>query len=181
MFEDLFKTTNSKLAGVIVIALLILLPTYQILKSDDESDPRENWPTGLWCDGDGNTRILGEDESTSYHGKVKDVTPEVLLAGQVNTLFLDSSGPVVLGVPTQGMIAIAEGDTYRIQNSSLLPLEGGATFHLLIAPTANNVSLIFYGHGIFNISLQVIPGSDPLISGRDVFELMEVITDDADG
>jgi len=185
MYDDFSGISKPKLIGVILIVILILLPAYLILKPEEGSESHEAWPLGLTRDSDGNTRIDGDEntsgDTTIYDGKVKAISPESLFTGQVNTLTLDSIGPVVLAVPAQAMIAIPAGGSYRIQNVSFLALDEDATFHLLLAPTSTNFSLVFYGHGSFNFTMMLTSGVEQLISGGDIYELMEDVTDDVGG
>ena len=114
-------------------------------------------------------------------GKVMGVSPGSLSACQVNTLVIDSDGPVVLLVPEQAIAATPTSTIYRFQNTTYLLLGEDASFNLLIAPTATNVSMSFYGHGNFTFRLEVTSGSDPLISGADIYDMMEEVTHDIGG
>lgn len=176
---------RSKLIGVLIVLLLILAPSYYFLTKDEESKSSEDWPPGLSMDADGNTRITGDENTTTdptiYNGKVMNISPGSLSACQVNTLMIDSNGPVVLLVPEQAMVTTPTGTIYRFQNTTYLLLGEDASFNLLIAPTATNVSMSFYGHGNFSFSLEVTMGTDPLISGADIYDMMEEVTNDIGG
>ena len=188
MFEAFKQDPKSKWIGVIVISVLIILPSYLVLRQEEGSDSQGTRPQGLWCDDNGNTHIAGEDNGTAYDGKVKSVSVTFLHAGQVNSITLDSVGSVVLAVPAQTIVTSPDHQIYQVQNSSFLQLEEGATFDLIVSPTTSKTTtlpvaiyLVFYGHGSFNFTLETKAGNEIQISGADVYELMEQVTDDIDG
>lgn len=131
---------------------------------------------GFWQDEDGNTHL--DNSTTLFDGRVRSLTPDRLLAGEINQLTLRSDGPVALPLPP-GVLPVAwVNDTYQVFNASYLELEADATFHLLVAPTATLLNLTLLGYGRFDYHLVATPGPDPLVSGAQVYDLMEAVTDD---
>jgi len=181
MYEGFLRDSKSKVIIVVFVAVLLLLPSYYILKPEEDTDSKGTRPLGLWCDDQGNTHIEGDENETVYNGKVSSVSNTFLLPGEVNELTLDSTGSVVLVVPGQAIVVNHEHQIFHFENFSYLPLDAGATFSLLIAPTAVRTFLIFYGHNNFNFTVEIRPADTPLITGSDIYDLMEVVTDDADG
>ena len=169
------KQEQQRLVAVL-IALMFIVPVLWYLKTRDGDDLTPLGSTGLWKDEDGNTRI-GEGGPV-YDGEVESVVPDALLAGQVNELTLEGEGPVVLLQPEQAMATFQASDGPRVQNATYLELAGSDTFHLLVAPTATEIELAFYGHGGFTFDIPVIPGPEPLISGELVYDMMLTVTDD---
>ncbi len=181
MFREFPQDSNAKLIGVLLISVLILLPSYYFLKPEEDNDSPGARPPGLWSDDNGNTLIVGDENGTVYNGEVRGVSNTFLLPGQVNEITLDSMGSVVLAVPDQAIVVNPDHQIFYSENESYLPLDAGATFSLLMAPTAESTYLVFYGHASFNFTVEIESSKDPLISGSDVYDLMEIVTDDVDG
>ena len=181
MPEGFSLESRTKIIGVILVAVVIILPSYYVLKPNDESDRTVTGPPGLWFDGNGNTHIEGDANGTTYHGNVNQLSTARLFAGQVNEITLASTGAVVLIIPDEAIILHPESPIHQYQNTSFFPLEKDATFRLMISPTVQNIILEFYGQGSGNFTIMIEPSEDPLISGSDIYDLLEQVTDDADG
>lgn len=164
---------------LIIVTLVIMasIPIYYWLVRDDDDGRQLTYSIpGFYSDDDGDTHV---DNSTEvFDGRIYGVTPHLLLGGQINQLSLDSKGKVAFPVPAQALPVVRSNGDYQVLNVTYLSLEPDDTFYLLIAPTASQLNLSFYGHGIFMEQIEVEAGPDPMVSGSEVYDLMEVVTDD---
>lgn len=171
-------TWQEKSVVIVVILVVLFTGLWGANKVLDENECQQVGTTGIWFGTDGLTYLEGCDKGKAYDGKVGDLSSNPQFSGQINSLTISSSGPVVLRQPEQAIITLVNDGDSQVMNSSYLVLPEDGTFELLISPTATELVLEFYGHGKSTFTRKVEEGPDQLTSGQQVYDLMLTVTDD---